>query len=136
MAWNPQTKTAPKTNEEKKERIDPKVWINVGYDSPNPRTGENVFISTPVGIALDTMNKKREPNKESDYRDMIVAKNAFMNQLQELSLQLAPGEEMELDLKVVMRRVDEATQEEDSDANVHLNNLSRLNFVKRPTKVA
>lgn len=124
-------KTAKTTETGTNERVDPKVWLNVGYESINEETGEATFISLPLGIGLDTMRPRDIKGKMTDeYHQMLEGKNELLEQLQRYIADFVPGqEEIVGDLKVQIRRIEEATPEASEEgANPHLNNLSRLSF--------
>jgi hypothetical protein len=133
MAWNKTNEQNTRSNNNNgQEREKTQSWLNIGFTSTDSN-GDDVFISLPLGLAIDTMKPSNVPNKDSDYRDMTIAKNELLDQLQKLIAGMEPGQtEIIETLQIQVRRVDEAAQEEGpSDRNPHLSNLSRLGFTKK-----
>jgi hypothetical protein len=133
MAWNKTNEQNTRSNNNNaQEREKTQSWLNIGFTSTDSN-GDDVFISLPLGLAIDTMKPANVPNKDSDYRDMTIAKNELLDQLQKMIAGMEPGQtEIIETLQIQVRRVDEAAQEEGpSDRNPHLSNLSRLGFTKK-----
>lgn len=89
------------TQNQSTERLPEVLWLNVGYDTVNS-DGETVFVSLPVGIPLTSMKEAVGTS------DLAKAKNALREDLIAHGMKLRGGEEIELPLKLMMRRVDEA----------------------------
>ena len=134
MAWTSATEQNSRNNNssEKKKQDPAQFWMNVGYWSKDPETGEDVFISLPMGIAVDQMKPKNVPNSDSSYRQMVEAKNALLEEIQKFMSGFEPGQEETIStLEIQLRRVDEANSETSTaENNPHLSNLSRLGFGK------
>lgn len=79
-------------------------YANLGYTTQDPETGENIFVSLPNGLALDTMKAKALGSTER-YNNMVSAGNDLMGELQELAQGLEPGEWVTVALEVqILRR--------------------------------
>lgn len=123
---------AAQNNNANEEREPTKVWLNIGVPSKD-ENGDPIFLSIPLGIALDSMKPAKITGKNEEFRNMMAAKNQLMEQLQKLGEEMAPGEELILDdLSVQIRRVEEPTEaEKDEDGNPHLSVLSQLSFARK-----
>ena len=80
----PKTETAASTTERKPAYL----WLNVGADvTITDESGKEVtqFISTPVGIPLDTMAPMKGRSQ------LAMLKNALLEKLQKAALSLEPG---------------------------------------------
>lgn len=88
-----------------------KVWLNVGINIPVPKpdgTVETLFVNLPMGIAIDTMDAVPANKGSKDYQFLSQAKNLLMQQIQEASNQLKPGEAQLIEgLQIQLRRVAE-----------------------------
>lgn len=87
------------------------IWANIGYSvkegGPN---GEDVFVSLPLGLAIDTMQTVDESVNTESFAMLRQGQNALLRQIQEASAQLGAGETRILNLQVELRRVkDKAT---------------------------
>lgn len=112
----------------KDDRPQTKIWVNVGYTAVNPETGEDVFISTPYGIPLDTMEVRSPGNSQ-----IMQAKNALLEMLIEAASNMAPGEEHIIDdLQVQIRRVSEP-EAVTGDTNPYVGTLGKLSFAAGAT---
>lgn len=79
-------------------------YANLGYTAVDPDTNENIFVSLPNGLALDTMKPKALGSTER-YNNMVSAGNDLMTELQELAQDLEPGEWVTVQLEVqILRR--------------------------------
>lgn len=129
MAFTKKENRTTKSNN-RDDRPQAKIWLNVGFQSVNQETGEPEFISLPMGIALDTMEPKRVGGSNEDYNRLMTAKNQLMEMLQKFADGFESGqEEIIPDLQVQIRRTaetDEANQT--TDGNPHLKTLSGLSF--------
>lgn len=97
------------------ERVQTQSWINVGVEV------NGVLIPLSLGIPVDTMKPRTINGLTSNSSDeavlaqqQIAASNQLTARIQALSLELEPGEERFLDLKVQIRRVVERTEIEES----------------------
>lgn len=75
------------------KRPSAKVWLNFGYRTKDPETGEMIFIGLPMGIPVDTQEKRSAGNSM-----LMQAKNAFLDKLVEDSADMEPGAEVYLDV--------------------------------------
>lgn len=108
------------------------LWLNVGYTHTDEETGEETFISLPMGIPLDTMRVKPVTGKNEDYRKMTEAKNQLLHQLVEYARSLDDGaEDIVSDLQVQIRRVAEHDVQDTPENNAMVASMSRLSFAKR-----
>lgn len=132
MAFNKEREAAASNYASKEDKPKTKIWINIGYDSKDEETGEPLFISTPFGLGVDTMNKQEEPNgKNKAFLRLVRAKNELLEYLQKYAEALEPGEaQIITDLKIQIRRIEEPTQDSATEENPHRSALSQLGFVK------
>lgn len=94
------------------------VWLNVGIYIPHPNEGEpDIFVSTPVGIPLDTSKILPTASKNEIWAYTQKARNQLRAQLINRGLELKPGEAIPLPkVKVELRRTkDSATLEDEAD---------------------
>ena len=71
------------------------LWANIGYYTPMVNAEgvtENVFISVPVGIPLDTMKPVSVPRPEGFFKDLRSAQNQLLTGLQEMISQIPAGD--------------------------------------------
>lgn len=99
------------------------LWMNVGRTirmENDKGEMEEMFISTPVGIALDTMAPMKGNSKLARF------KNEFLKQLNEAALTLEPGQhEFVTGLEIQLSRVNPVKAEPtESEAEV----LKQLNL--------
>lgn len=106
-----------------------KVWLNVGYVVSNVPTGqvddkgkaivEDRFVSLPVGIPLDTMEKLPTNARNESFAQFQAARNDLYDQLMGEAEKLAPGEDLTIGigagLSIQIRRVAEERQNIVSD---------------------
>jgi len=74
------------------------IFGNIGYWAPN-EDGEKVFVSLPMGVGIDTMRHVSAGSSK-----LMQAKNALLDQLNDLTKDLKSGKEMEIPLLFVARR--------------------------------
>lgn len=86
-----------------------KYWLNVGYDI-NGR-----FINLPTGIAIDTAEPVKVSGTDEEWLQTQTARNDLLKALQEAGDALEPGAEIELNLTVKLRRVNEKTEIKSED---------------------
>lgn len=93
----------------KGDKPETKLWLNVGYNSGvKDEHGEEVFISLPYGLGLDTMQRVDERSRNVQFSQIQQAKNALLDQLLKICEDLKPGETAEVPLTLQVRRVNEA----------------------------
>ena len=117
----PQTQTAAAPAG---ERTPTMCWMNVGKTITLRNAEgemEEMFISTPVGIALDTMAPMKGNSKLARF------KNEFLKQLNEACLTLEPGsQEFVTGLEIQLSRVNPVKAEPTEDEAAGLNQLRNL----------
>lgn len=115
-------------NDSTNEREQAQIFLNIGFTSENPTTGEEEFISLPVGVGLDTMKPMNVSGSNEDWKMMAQAKNALMEQLQRAAEDLEPGEEHVIeDLQIQIRRRNQAEQPSMTE-NPHIKRMAALGF--------
>lgn len=101
----------------REDRPQAKVWLNVGRqvdckvdDGTGNKVNGTQFIALPMGLALDTMEEMAVPksNRNPEYKQIVLARNHLMKQIQAAAEKLQPGEELLIPLQVQIRRVEEA----------------------------
>lgn len=76
-----------------------KIWLNIGYVAENIPTAdgngvEDRFVSLPVGIPLDTMEKLPTNSRNQAYAQFQAARNDLYDQIMAAASQLQPGEDI------------------------------------------
>lgn len=129
---------ANQTTTNNEDRDPAQIWLNVGFVNEDPETGEEIFVSLPMGIALDQMKPARVSGKNEDYRKLMEGKNRLLDMLQGFAEGLEPGEEEIIsDLSIQVRRVAQADPSEASaDQNPHVASIDRLSFAKGSRRAA
>lgn len=96
----------------KKDLPKAQLWMNVGYnvpvevrDSNGNVTKEDRFISLPLGIPLDTMEKRPTNKGAEEFRMLCAAQNNLLEKLVEAGMKLPAGEFTEVNLTLQIRRV-------------------------------
>ena len=90
-------------------------WLNIGYvldvtridEATGKEFTEQLFISLPKGVALDTQEHLSTNSRNEDFANLNGAKNSLLDQLKALAETLAPGETKIMNLQVELRRVNE-----------------------------
>lgn len=86
-------------------------WLNIGYLAGEAEDAR--FVSLPVGIPLDTMERLGTRSSNADFAMFQAARNDLLDQLLEVSGKLAPGQdyvipcEGDSGLAIQIRRVNE-----------------------------
>lgn len=81
-------------------------WLNIGYEIDVE--GETVFVSLPIGIAVDTQAELSEQSSNDNFSKLQAARNKLKRDLVAyLTNALKPGEDEILGLVVQARRVRE-----------------------------
>lgn len=83
------------------------LWLNIGYDSGVPEeNGEGTrFVSLPVGIPVDTQEKVDTRSRNQGYAEFQAARNHLLDRIMEAGAALAPGETVDLNLTIQLRKV-------------------------------
>lgn len=112
----------------KDKKTQAQVYLNPGFHSQDPQTGEMVFISIPVGIGIDTQKPLDIKGQNEEWNAKARAMNALLEKLQRVGAGLEPGEEVELpQLTLQMRRRKPAAETSDEN-NAHMAALDALDF--------
>ena len=102
-------------------------WLNVGYsvDTKNEEGhNETVFISLPMGIALDSMKPVKTTSSNKRFQHIQQARNSLAEQIMEFCKTLQPGETGNLNLQIQVRRVSEEAAATSTDGNEFVRKLS------------
>lgn len=106
------------------------LWLNVGYEVPHTSVVDGVkvqetrFISLPVGIPVDTMDHVATNQRSEDYRNLQHARNNLLDHILAKSQELKPGESVNLNLTIQLRRVDSPADQAPSEHNAYIIPLS------------
>lgn len=95
-------------------------WLNVGYEvhgKNDEGEDETVFISLPMGIALDSMKPVKTNSSNKRFTKIQQARNSLADQIMEFCKTLQPGETGNLNLKIQVRRISEEQSATASDDN-------------------
>lgn len=89
---------APKAGAQQQQQDAPKaeVYLNVGVTISLPNAEgveEELFVSLPFGLALDTMNEAQMRGSSADYHQLVQAKNQLLAALQKQAETLESGQE-------------------------------------------
>lgn len=120
--------TARRTNTVAQEdQVPAEFWINVGYVSKNAE-GEDIFISLPFGIPLDTMRKMEPRGQNLDWIARVNASNNLLDTLILAGQKMEPGETKiigEGQLVIQLRRT-KGPAEVAEDVNPYTKDLSDI----------
>lgn len=110
------------------KRENAKVWLNVGVNLPGAgEDGEDLFISLPVGIPLDTMKPQEVRGNKASWIQLVQAKNGLLDMLQKAATGLEPGDKEILpQLSVQILRVGQPEQVGNEASNPLLAALSSV----------
>ncbi len=67
------------------------LWVNVGFYVENPNTGEEQFVSLSKGIPLDSIEEEIVARPDTDYGQLVLARNAVLRDLKEAGMKLEKG---------------------------------------------
>jgi hypothetical protein len=94
-----------------------KIWLNIGYTAAGAgREGEDMFVSLPVGIPLDT-TEHLALRGSGDYREFLSARNDLLDQIMAAAGDLQPGEARTLNLEIQLRHVADEAAPVDPETN-------------------
>ena len=85
-------------------------WLNVGYSVETKNEeghDETIFISLPMGIALDSMKPVKTNSSNRRFTKIQQARNSLADQIMEFCKTLQPGETGNLNLQIQVRRIAE-----------------------------
>jgi len=113
---------------EGEERPRAEFYVNVGYwDVIN---GEDVFVSLPMGIGLDTMKDVEVRGNNEGYIELCRRKNALRKLLLDGAMGFDPGEADDVQELVVQIRRDKPRQTNTSNPTGETT-LTKLTFGRR-----
>ena len=93
-------------------------WLNVGYVAEGAgKEGEDVFVSLPTGIPLDTQEHLKISGKNEHWKAFQSARNGLLDQLIAAAQSLQPGEETLVNIQVQVRRVSDESEQVIDPAN-------------------
>lgn len=101
----------------KQERETNQVWANIGVVRKDGE-GKDVFVGLPLGVPCDGLKAKKVPGSDTDkqdYRNLVIAQNAFLEAFQKHMAGLKPGQEKVLNLQVQIRRIKEGEKVTEAD---------------------
>lgn len=104
----------------KQDKPKSQFWLNLGYAVEyQDAQGEDQerFVSLPMGIALDTMDKVATNSSNQEYAALQSARNNLLEQLMEKAQTLNPGESTEVNLTIQLRRVNDEQAEISAESN-------------------
>lgn len=101
----PTSKTSASSS--KDERPKAEFWLNIGYpvDVETSEGTEARFVSLPVGIPVDTMEKLSVKSSNEEFSALQSARNDLLDQIMEAAQKLNSGEEVTLNLELRLRRI-------------------------------
>jgi len=107
------------------DRPKAEYWLNLGYASDvKDDEGNNLFISLPQGIPLDTQDHLKTNSRNTDFAQFQAARNDLLDQLIAHAQNLQPGESSVINLQVQLRRVNEEAAPIDPANNSFTKKLS------------
>ena len=80
------------------------LWVNIGYTIQV--NGEDVFVSIPMGIPVDSVKELPTNTRNQDFNLLNQARNQLLADIAAASEDLEAGESHVLELEVQLRRVD------------------------------
>lgn len=100
------------------------LWLNVGFYVENPNTGEEQFVSLSRGIPLDNLEEDIVTRPDTDFGQMLLARNQVLRDLKEAGKKIEKGSIIKLpSLQVELRRK--------KDSVVESTDLSKNMFYRR-----
>lgn len=99
------------------EEFEPsKLWLNIGWTIENPETGEEEFIPLTKGVPLDSMEKLKIFNSQTEFAQKAKAINKVIDSLKAKGESMAEGEgEILPKLSVQLRRRKETVDDEGNE---------------------
>lgn len=94
-------KATPAITEDKPKS---QLWVNVGYSIEV--NGEQVFVSIPIGIPVDSVKELPTNTRNAEFNLLNQARNQLLADITAASEDLEGGESHVLELEVQLRRVD------------------------------
>jgi hypothetical protein len=120
-AQNNSGKAAADASTSRADQPKAKIWLNVGYVVTGvPVSGatdgsvEDRFVSLPVGIPLDTMEKLPTNSRNESFAQFQAARNSLYDQLMAAASTLKPGDDIVIGvdggLSIQLRHVADARE--------------------------
>ena len=99
-------KNAPKASTATvvEEKVKSQLWVNVGYSIEVE--GEQVFVSIPMGIPVDSIKELPTNTRNAEFNMLNQARNQLLADITSASEDLESGESHVLELEVQLRRID------------------------------
>jgi len=86
------------------EKVKSQLWVNVGYSIEVE--GEQVFVSIPMGIPVDSVKELPTNTRNAEFNLLNQARNQLLADITAASEDLEGGESHVLELEVQLRRID------------------------------
>jgi len=86
------------------EKVKSQLWVNVGYSIEVE--GEQVFVSIPMGIPVDSIKELPTNTRNAEFNMLNQARNQLLADIAAASEDLESGESHVLELEVQLRRID------------------------------
>ena len=86
------------------EKVKSQLWVNVGYSIEVE--GEQVFVSIPMGIPVDSIKELPTNTRNAEFNLLNQARNQLLAEITAGSEDLEAGESHVLELEVQLRRID------------------------------
>ena len=86
------------------EKVKSQLWVNVGYSIEVE--GEQVFVSIPMGIPVDSIKELPTNTRNAEFNMLNQARNQLLADIVAASEDLESGESHVLELEVQLRRID------------------------------
>lgn len=80
------------------------LWVNVGYSIEVE--GEQVFVSIPMGIPVDSIKELATNTRNAEFNMLNQARNQLLADITAAAEDLEAGESHVLELEVQLRRID------------------------------
>jgi hypothetical protein len=116
--------SAPASNEPTTERKQSKVWLNIGFKHTymdDDGNEQETFISTPVGLPIDTMTARKVSGNNANFREIVKAGNSLLESLQQLGMSLDGGEARVVEgLQIQIQRVREEDDAVEGETSISM----------------
>lgn len=86
------------------DKVKSQLWVNVGYSIEVE--GEQVFVSIPMGIPVDSIKELPTNTRNAEFNMLNQARNQLLADIAAASEDLEAGESHVLELEVQLRRID------------------------------
>lgn len=80
------------------------LWVNIGYTVQVD--GEDVFVSIPLGIPVDSINQLPTNTRNVEFNLLNQARNELLQDIINSAEDLEPGQSHTLELEIQLRRID------------------------------